>query len=182
MCWWSQTILPRVPGRDFAGVVEAAPDGWMGVEVWGSGNAGFTRDGSHAQYIIVPVTSLCRKPQGLSFDEAASVGVNYLAAQRGLVDAGALRSGETFAIIGVVVASGVPWPKSRGAWGQARSLAWIARPPTRQSQGQRTHSLPVHRTLLPPCVMRSAAEAQTWCSMPWGRHDPGGATAWLRRW
>jgi NADPH2:quinone reductase len=96
----SQTILPRVPGRDFAGVVEVGPDEWMGMEVWGSGNAGFTRDGSHAQYIIVPVTSLCRKPQRLSFDEAASVGVNYLAAHRGLVDAGALRSGETLAIIG----------------------------------------------------------------------------------
>ncbi|HME26099.1 MAG TPA: zinc-binding alcohol dehydrogenase family protein [Acetobacteraceae bacterium] len=36
----------------------------------------------------------------MSFDRAASVGVNYLAAWRGLVDAGALRSGETLAIIG----------------------------------------------------------------------------------
>lgn len=96
----SQTTLPRVPGRDFAGVVEAGPDSWIGAEVWGSGNAGFTRDGSHARYIIVPTASLHRKPKNLSFDQAASVGVNYLAAWRGLVDAGALRSGETVAIIG----------------------------------------------------------------------------------
>jgi len=96
----SQTTLPRIPGRDFAGVVEVGPDAWIGAEVWGSGNAGFTCDGSHAQYIVVPVASLRRKPETLSFDQAASVGVSYLAAQRGLLDAGALRSGETLAIIG----------------------------------------------------------------------------------
>jgi NADPH:quinone reductase len=96
----SQTTLPRIPGRDFAGVVEVGPDDWMGAEVWGSGNAGFTSDGSHAQCIIVPVASLRRKPQTLSFDQAASVGVTYLAAWRGLMDAAALSSGETVAIIG----------------------------------------------------------------------------------
>jgi NADPH2:quinone reductase len=96
----SQTTLPRIPGRDFAGVVDAGPEDWIGAEVWGSGNAGFTRDGSHAQYIVVPVTSLRRKPKNLSFDQAASVGVNYLAAWRGLVDAAALKRGETLAIIG----------------------------------------------------------------------------------
>jgi NADPH:quinone reductase-like Zn-dependent oxidoreductase len=96
----AQTILPRVPGRDFAGVVDAGPGAWIGAEVWGSGNAGFTFDGSHAQHIIVPIASLCRKPKALSFDQAASVGVNYLAAHRGLVDAGALQAGETLVIIG----------------------------------------------------------------------------------
>src|ERR1700722_9591342 len=63
----SQTTLPRVPGRDFAGVVDAGPDSWIGAEVWGSGNAGLTIDGSHAQCIIVPVASLHRKPTTLSF-------------------------------------------------------------------------------------------------------------------
>lgn len=96
----SQTTLPRIPGRDFAGVVEVGPAEWIGAEVWGSGNAGCTRDGSHAQHIVVPVASLRRKPGTLSFDGAAAVGVNYLTAWRGLVDAGALRGGETVAIIG----------------------------------------------------------------------------------
>src|ERR1700749_494534 len=86
----SQTVLRRIPGRDFAGVVDAGPDAWIGAEVWGSGIAGFTRDGSHAEYIIVPIASLRRKPRVLSFDQAASVGVNFLAAHRGLVDAAAL--------------------------------------------------------------------------------------------
>jgi NADPH:quinone reductase len=38
----SQTTLPRVPGRDFAGVVEAGPSEWIGAEVWGmGGDTGF---------------------------------------------------------------------------------------------------------------------------------------------
>lgn len=95
-----QTTLPRTPGRDFAGVVEAGPPGWIGAPVWGTGgDTGFTRDGTHAEMIAVPVASLRRKPDTLSFDQAASVGVNYMAAWRGLEAAG-LRAGETVLLIG----------------------------------------------------------------------------------
>ena len=96
----SQTTLPRIPGRDFAGVVIAGPREWLGAEVWGTGgDVGFTRDGTHAQKIAVPVASLRRKPAQFTFDEAASVGVNYIAAWCGLVEAAELRK-ETLAIIG----------------------------------------------------------------------------------
>ena len=84
-----QTTLPRTPGRDFAGVVEAGPAEWAGAAVWGTGgDTGFTRDGTHAEMIAVPVASLRRKPDNLSFDQAASVGVNYMAAWLGLEAAG----------------------------------------------------------------------------------------------
>src|SRR3954463_6718201 len=90
-----QTTLPRTPGRDFAGVVEAGPKSWIGAEVWGSGgDVGFTRDGSHAEYIAVPVASLRHKPKNLGFDQAASVGVNFTTAWTGLVEAAGLRAGE----------------------------------------------------------------------------------------
>jgi NADPH:quinone reductase len=73
-----QTTLPRIPGRDFAGVVEAGPADWNGAAVWGTGgDTGFTRDGTHAEMIAVPVASLRRKPKILSFDQAASFEVNY---------------------------------------------------------------------------------------------------------
>jgi NADPH:quinone reductase len=95
-----QTTLPRIPGRDFAGVVEAGPADWIGAAVWGTGgDTGFTRDGTHAEMIAVPVTSLRRKPDTLSFDQAASVGVNYMAAWCGL-EAAALRAGEMVLLIG----------------------------------------------------------------------------------
>lgn len=95
-----QTTLPRIPGRDYAGVVEHGPVAWIGAEVWGTGgDTGFTRDGTHAELIAVPVASLRRKPDILSFDQAASVGVNYMAAWCG-IEAAALRAGETILLIG----------------------------------------------------------------------------------
>jgi NADPH2:quinone reductase len=95
-----QTTLPRIPGRDFSGVVEAGPAEWIGAEVWGTGgDAGSIRDGSHAELIAVPVPSLRRKPDALSFDQAAAVGVNYIAAWSGIEAAG-LKAGETVLLIG----------------------------------------------------------------------------------
>ena len=95
-----QTTLPRIPGRDFAGVVNAGPAEWIGAEVWGTGgDVGFTRDGTHAELLALPIASLRRKPATLSFDEAASVGVNYMAAWCG-VEATSLRPGETLLLIG----------------------------------------------------------------------------------
>ena len=95
-----QTTLPRIPGRDFAGVVDAGPAEWIGAEVWGTGgDVGFTRDGTHAELITVPVASLRRKPDILNFDEAASIGVNCVAAWCG-INATSLKAGETVLLIG----------------------------------------------------------------------------------
>jgi NADPH2:quinone reductase len=95
-----QTTLPRIPGRDFAGVVEAGPRAWVGAEVWGAGgDTGFTRDGSHAEFILVPVASLRRKPRKLSFEQAACAGVNFITAWKGLIEGADLRSGETVLVI-----------------------------------------------------------------------------------
>jgi len=97
-----QTTLPRIPGRDYSGVVVAGPAEWGGVEVWGSGgDVGFTRDGSHAELLAVPVASLRRKPRQLSHAEAASVGVTFIAAWCGIVEAAGLRQGEALVVIGL---------------------------------------------------------------------------------
>jgi NADPH:quinone reductase-like Zn-dependent oxidoreductase len=98
--------LPRVPGRDFAGVVVAG-EGWVGKDVWGSG-AGFgvTRDGTHAQYLVADLDSLSEKPSLLSMEEASAVGVPYLAAWSALVDAADIQSGETVLVTGALGAVG----------------------------------------------------------------------------
>jgi NADPH:quinone reductase-like Zn-dependent oxidoreductase len=102
-----QTTLPRTPGRDFAGVVEAGPSEWVGREVFGTGGGlGFTRDGSHAEFLAVPVEGVVEKPARLSFEEAAAVGVGYMTAWSALVAAGQLRGGETALILGVTGAVG----------------------------------------------------------------------------
>jgi NADPH2:quinone reductase len=96
------TVLPRVPGRDFAGVVVDGPRDWVGAEVWGTGgDVGFTRDGSHAEMMGVPVEALARKPEALSFEQAATVGVNFVIGWMGVVEAAQLEKDETIAVFGV---------------------------------------------------------------------------------
>jgi NADPH2:quinone reductase len=96
------TVLPRTPGRDFAGVVISGPPEWVGADVWGTGgDAGFTRDGSHAQLMSVPVAALVRKPERLGFEEASTVGVNFVVGWYGAVETAQLAAGETIVIFGV---------------------------------------------------------------------------------
>lgn len=96
------TVLPRVPGRDFAGVVVGGPPEWEGVAVWGTGgDVGFTRDGSHAELMAVPPDALVRKPETLSFDEASVVGVNFVIGWLGAIEVAHLAAGETIAVFGV---------------------------------------------------------------------------------
>ena len=87
------TTLPRIPGRDFAGVVVEGPQAMIGQHVWGTGKEpGFFRDGSHAEYITLPAAGVALKPKALSFVQAASLGVPYTTAwdalQRSLVKSG----------------------------------------------------------------------------------------------
>ena len=86
------TTLPRVPGRDFAGIVVQGPQALLGQEVWGTGKEpGFFRDGSHAEFLTLPAKGVALKPKHLSFSQAASLGVPYTTAwdalQRSLVGA-----------------------------------------------------------------------------------------------
>lgn len=82
----SGTTLPRIPGRDFAGVVVDGPTSSRGREVWGTGgDVGFTRDGSHAQYMAVPAAALLDKPGNLSMEAAGSGGLTLVTAWMALV-------------------------------------------------------------------------------------------------
>jgi NADPH2:quinone reductase len=80
---------------------------WSGKEVWGSG-AGFaiSRDGTHAEFVAIPLSSLAEKPKNLSMAQAAACGIPDLAAWMGLVEAAALESGEQILITGAQGAVG----------------------------------------------------------------------------
>jgi NADPH:quinone reductase-like Zn-dependent oxidoreductase len=96
-----QAETPRVPGRDFAGVVVEGGDEWIGQEVWGSGaGLGVTQDGAHAQYLALPNDWLSKKPAHLTMEEASAVGVPYLVSWGALVEAAAIQKGETVLITG----------------------------------------------------------------------------------
>lgn len=100
------TTLPRTPGRDFSGVVIQGPPGFLGKEVWGTGKElGFTRDGTHAEYLVLPADGIALKPQSLSFSQAASCGVPYTTAWSALERSG-VNKGTRLVIVGAAGAVG----------------------------------------------------------------------------
>lgn len=87
--------LPRTLGRDFAGRVVEGPQDLIGTEVWGSGgDLGIARDGTHAQFVVLPRDGLAPRPRTLSVEEAAAVGVPFITAWTALMDLGGLKAGE----------------------------------------------------------------------------------------
>lgn len=95
------TTVPRIPGRDFAGVVVEGPTALLGKAVWGGTGAGFgfLRDGCHAQYVTLPAQAVALKPESLSFAQAATCGVPYITAFDALERAG-VGTGTRLLIIG----------------------------------------------------------------------------------
>ena len=105
----SETTVPRIPGRDFAGRVVAGDSHWSGKSVFGTGgNLGIGRDGSHAEFMTVPVDALVETPPEFSDESAASIGVIYLAAYAAIVQAGQVKNGETVLVTGTMGGLGLP--------------------------------------------------------------------------
>jgi len=102
-----ETTVPRIPGRDFAGMIVKGPDQLLGQSVFGSGgNLGFGRDGSHAEYLTIPATAVLPLPSNLSFAQAAGIGVAYITAWAALVNAAQIQAGERALILGATGAVG----------------------------------------------------------------------------
>jgi NADPH:quinone reductase-like Zn-dependent oxidoreductase len=121
------TTLPRVPGRDFAGVVVDGPQELIGQEVWGTGNQiGFSRNGSHAGYITLSAKGVALKPKSLSFVQAASLGVPYTTAWDALERSGVQADTRLLVIgaNGAVGSAAIALAKVRGA----KVLAAVRRP------------------------------------------------------
>ncbi|KOY00355.1 quinone oxidoreductase family protein [Pseudomonas nunensis] len=111
------TTLPRIPGRDFAGVVVQGPQAMIGQEVWGTGRElGFFADGSHAQFVKLPANGVALKPTHLSFAQAASLGVPYTTAWDAL-ERSLVTSGTRLLVIGggAVGSAALALAKIRGA-------------------------------------------------------------------
>jgi NADPH:quinone reductase-like Zn-dependent oxidoreductase len=90
----------QVPGTDVAGVIDTLGEGVTGWQV-GDAVMGFARQsGSYAEYAVVPVNSLARKPKSFTFEQAAGVPIAAETAYRSLHEAGNIRSGQTVLIHG----------------------------------------------------------------------------------
>ena len=105
-----ETSVPRIPGRDFAGIVTLGPTEWMGRAVFGTGGSlGFGRDGSHAEYLVIPREAVVAAPAGATPAQAAAIGLPYITAWTAIARAN-LRSGETILILGTNGSVGAPPP------------------------------------------------------------------------
>jgi zinc-binding alcohol dehydrogenase/oxidoreductase len=72
--------------------------------VWDPSTAtilGMPREGTFAQYVVVPAENVYPKPRGLSMEEAAAIPLAGLTAYRALFTRARLRAGETVLITGV---------------------------------------------------------------------------------
>jgi NADPH2:quinone reductase len=90
---------PFTPGMDISGIVDAiGPD----VTAFAPGDevCGGARFGGFAEYAIVHTDGLQKKPDNLSFDQAASYSAAYLTAYVALVRRGRLQAGETLLVHG----------------------------------------------------------------------------------
>jgi NADPH:quinone reductase-like Zn-dependent oxidoreductase len=107
-----------VPGTDVAGTIDSLGEG---VTEWKIGEPvlGFARQsGSYAEFAVVPVSSLARKPKSLTFEQAAGIPIAAETAYRALHEAGKLAAGQTVLIHGAaggVGSAAVQIAKARGA-------------------------------------------------------------------
>jgi NADPH:quinone reductase-like Zn-dependent oxidoreductase len=85
--------FPFIPGMEVAGVVEAVGAG-VKSELLGQPVLGQVPHGGYAEYVSVPVHSLARKPQTMSFIEAAAFPLGITIAWRALFDNGEVIAGQ----------------------------------------------------------------------------------------
>jgi NADPH:quinone reductase-like Zn-dependent oxidoreductase len=146
--------LPRTPGRDYAGTVVTASPRWIGKTVWGNGRLPHRSRRLPCRVCRDAGKWLSEMPANLSMDQAAAVGVPYVAAWSALVVAGGIRAGETVLITG-----------ASGAVGRAATRSRIGRKPA----------------LLAPTSTTVRTRAQTSSSTPGRRTYPHGGGAYRQQ-
>ncbi|KAJ9654394.1 hypothetical protein H2198_006556 [Neophaeococcomyces mojaviensis] len=96
------TKFPVIPGRDYAGeVVEPTSSAWHGKHVYGTSgpDLSITRDGTHAEYVVIPEDALAEAPTNMELSQASMVGTPWTTAWLTLQRAGA-KAGDTVLVTG----------------------------------------------------------------------------------
>lgn len=101
--YFPNTKLPRIPGRDFAGIVVEGSAKWQGKQVWGTGGlVGVASDGTHAEYAIISEDGLAEIPSILSPLQAGAQPLPFITAYYGLVTRARMKPGEKVLVIGAL--------------------------------------------------------------------------------
>jgi NADPH:quinone reductase-like Zn-dependent oxidoreductase len=88
---------PCVMGYEVSGVVEELGEG-VNSDFAGKSVVALTRFGGQSELVAVKATQMFSKPEGLTFEQAAAIPVNYLTAYALLVVMGSLHEGESVLI------------------------------------------------------------------------------------
>lgn len=101
--YFAHDKLPRIPGRDFAGVVVDGERRYLGKRVWGSGGAaGLNFDGSHAEYVVIPATAIAEIPDNIDNLTAGAQPLPFVTAYFSLVTRACLQRGESVLVLGAM--------------------------------------------------------------------------------
>jgi NADPH:quinone reductase-like Zn-dependent oxidoreductase len=107
-----------VAGTDVSGTIDTLGEGVTGWKV-GEPVLGFARrSGSYAEYAVIPVSALARKPRSLTFEQAAGVPIAAETAYRSLHETSQVAAGKTVLIHGAaggVGSAAVQIAKAAGA-------------------------------------------------------------------
>jgi NADPH2:quinone reductase len=98
--------LPHSPGGEVAGTIEALGPGASGLAV-GQRVMAFIRGNGAREKVVTEAKNAIPIPDGVSDEIAAGVPVTYGTALHGLKDRGALRPGETVAVLGAAGGAGL---------------------------------------------------------------------------
>lgn len=112
------TTFPRIPGRDFAGIVVDGSSQHIGKEVFGTSghDFSFTENGCHAGYCLISEKVIVEKPKNLSFAQAASAGTPFTTAAIALKRAG-VKAGDTVLVLGATGQVGSVVAQLAKLWG-----------------------------------------------------------------
>jgi NADPH:quinone reductase-like Zn-dependent oxidoreductase len=89
-----------IPGVDGSGVIAEVGTGVAGYGIGDPVIVWSPRGGTYAQYLAVPADSIARKPERLSFAEAAGLAHAGLAAWNMLIDQARVRPGQSVLVLG----------------------------------------------------------------------------------
>jgi NADPH:quinone reductase-like Zn-dependent oxidoreductase len=107
--------MPSIPGLDVSGIIEETG---KGVSSFKKGQAVFgLAIGAYAEFAVAPEGDICLKPDGLSFETAATLPVGALTAWQAVEDAG-VKAGQTVVILGAAGGVGhlaVQFARDKGA-------------------------------------------------------------------
>ncbi len=98
--------VPYTPGLEFAGTIAALGEGVESLVV-GDVVAGSGFGGGLAEYAISSAGAITKLPSDFDIRLAAGFGLNYTTALHGLLDRGALKSGETVLVLGAAGGTGI---------------------------------------------------------------------------